>query len=157
MHDRPIITLRRIEAGVNKPIYDEMVATLGREQARAILGRAIEQNAIEHGQGYAEREPDGGNDLLGFARLLPQWQKDDALEIEVLESSRARFDFNVTRCAYAEMYAEIGVAEIGDLLSCGRDGAFCTGYNPKITMQRSQTDMKGAPHCDFRYALEGED
>ncbi len=157
MDDLPIITLRRIEANVIKPIYDEMVATLGEEQARQILGRAIEQNAIQHGRGYAEREPEGGNDLLGFARLLPQWQKDDALEIEILESTSTRFDFDVSRCAYAEMYAEIGVAEIGDLLSCGRDGAFCTGYNPEITMQRTQTRMQGAPHCDFRYAMAGED
>ncbi len=157
MHDLPIITLRRIEANVIKPIYDEMVATLGREQARQILGRAIEQNAIEHGQGYAEREADGGNDLLGFARLLPQWQKDDALEIDVLESTAARFDFNITRCAYAEMYAEMGVGEIGDLLSCSRDGGFCIGYNPKIQMERTQTRMQGAPHCDFRYSLEAEE
>ncbi len=157
MNDLPIITLRRIEANVIKPIYDEMVAALGREKAREILGQAIEKNAIEHGQGYAKREPDGGNDLEGFARLLPQWQLNDALEIDVLESTRQRFDFNITRCAYAEMYREMGVAEIGDLLSCGRDGAFCTGYNPKIKMERTQTVMQGAPHCDFRYTMDDGD
>ena len=154
MHDLPIIELRRIEANVIKPIYEEMVRVLGREQAREILGNAIRQNAIEHGQGYAEREAPGGNDLAGFARLLPQWQKNDALEIDMLESKPERFDFNVTRCRYAEMYREMGVAEIGDLLSCGRDGAFCTGYNPKIELERTQTIMKGASHCDFRYRMK---
>jgi len=154
MQDLPIIELRRIEANVIKPIYEEMVRELGQKRARAILGNAIRQNAIAHGQGYAARERPGGNDLAGFARLLPQWQTNDALEIDVLESRRDKFDFNVTRCRYAEMYREMGIAEIGDLLSCGRDGAFCAGYNPKIEFERTQTIMGGAAHCDFRYTLD---
>lgn len=153
MNDLPIIELRRIEANVVKPIFDEMVRELGVEKARAILGKAIEQNAIEHGEAFAEREAPGGNDLAGFARLLPQWQKNDALQIDVLESTADVFDFNVTRCRYAEMYREMGIGEIGDLLSCGRDGSFCTGYNPDISFERTQTIMKGAAHCDFRYRL----
>lgn len=157
MDELPIIELRRIEANIVKPIYAEMVRALGREKAREILGAAIRENAIEHGRGYAVREAPGGNDLAGFARLLPNWQKGDALEIEILESTAERFDFNVTRCRYAEMYREMGVAEIGDLLSCGRDGSFCTGYNPKIRLERTQTLMQGASHCDFRYSIETED
>jgi len=156
MDDLPIIELRRIEADIVKPIYAEMVRALGRERAREILDAAIRNNAIEHGRGYAQREAPGGNDLAGFARLLPHWQKGEALEIEVLESTPQRFDFNVTRCRYAEMYREMGVAEIGDLLSCGRDGSFCTGYNPEIRLERTQTMMQGASHCDFRYTLARE-
>ena len=41
MHDLPILTLRRVEANVIKPIYEEMVAEFGVEKAREILGRAI--------------------------------------------------------------------------------------------------------------------
>lgn len=153
MTDLPIIQLRRIEANVIRPIYEEMVRELGRAKAREILGRAITQNAIEQGQVLAE-QGSGANDIAGFAALLPNWQKEDALSIDVLEQSEDRFHFNVTRCRYAEMYRDMGLAEIGDLLSCNRDGAFCEGYNPDIKMDRSQTIMKGASHCDFRYRLE---
>ena len=154
MEDLPIITLRGLEANVIKPIYEEMVRQLGREKARDILGKAIRKDAIRHGQTLAE---DGGaNDLTGFAALLPNWQKQDALEIEVLAESASRFDFNVRRCRYSEMYREMGLAEIGDLLSCGRDGAFCTGYNPGIKLKRTQTIMAGASHCDFRYEIEDD-
>jgi hypothetical protein len=157
MDDLPIIELRRIEANVIKPIYEEMVQSLGKAKAREILGNAIRKNAIEHGRRLAEKEPPGGNDLAGFARLLPNWQKQDALRIDVLESSERRFDFNVVRCRYAEMYREMGIGEIGDLLSCGRDGAFCAGYNADIEFRRTQTIMGGANHCDFRYKLpDGE-
>ena len=49
---------------------------------------------------------------------------------------------------------EMGLAEIGGLLSCGRDGTFCTGYDPRIKLERTQTIMQGASHCDFRYRWE---
>jgi hypothetical protein len=150
LDDLPVIQLRRIEANVIKPIFEEMVRTLGPEQAREILGRAIERDAIAHGARLAEAI-DGPADIDGFAALLPNWQKEDALQIEVLEQSEDSFHFNVNRCRYSEMYREMGLAEIGDLLSCNRDGAFCTGFNPDIKMTRTQTIMKGASHCDFRY------
>jgi len=36
MTDLPILELRRIEANIIKPIYDEMVEQLGQEQAQNI-------------------------------------------------------------------------------------------------------------------------
>ena len=64
------------------------------------------------------------------------------------------FAFDVIRCRYAEMYREMGLAEIGPLLSCQRDGSFCEGYDPRIKLTRTQTIMQGASHCDFRYESE---
>ena len=61
------------------------------------------------------------------------------------------------RCRYAEMYREMGLGHIGHLLSCNRDGVFCTGYDPRIKLERTQTLMQGATHCDFRYRFETED
>lgn len=148
----PILMRRRIEAGVIKPIYEEMVAALGVEQAQAILRSAITKDAIAHGRSYADRGT-GANDLAGFAALLPQWQAHDALQVDLVEQTDETFDFNVTRCRYAEMYREKGLAEIGGILSCGRDGTFCSGYNPDIELRRTQTIMEGAPHCDFRYRM----
>ncbi len=156
MDDLPILELRRIEANIIKPIYDEMVRTVGKEQALEILGRAIVRNAIEQGRSYAATEG-VEPDLKGFADLLPQWTKQDALEIDFLEQSESNLDFNVTRCRYSEMYREMGLGEIGHLLSCNRDGSFCTGFNPDIKLTRSQTKMAGASHCDFRYTYEPAD
>ena len=59
--------------------------------------------------------------------------------------------FDVERCRYAEMYKEMGLGEIGHLLSCQRDATFCQGYDPRLKFTRSQTIMQGASHCDFRY------
>ena len=65
-------------------------------------------------------------------------------------------DFNVRRCRYAETYRAMGLGDIGDILSCNRDGAFCEGYDPRIKLTRTQTIMGGASHCDFRYRSSSE-
>ena len=71
-------------------------------------------------------------------------------------ATTTHFDFNVTRCRYAEMYKKMGLGEIGGLLSCNRDGSFCEGYDPRLKMTRTQTIMEGASHCDFRYRYEAD-
>ena len=155
MTDLPIIELRRIEANVIKPIYEEMVAEVGAAAAQKIIGNAIRKAAIAQAQTFAERDgPD--RDMRSFQDLYGLWTKGGALETEVLEATDETYHFNVTRCRYAEMYKEMGLGEIGHLLSCNRDGSFCEGYSDKITMQRGQTIMSGASHCDFRYRYEGE-
>ena len=70
------------------------------------------------------------------------------------EQSDTSFQFNVVKCRYAETYKAMGLGEIGHLLSCNRDGAFCEGYDPKLKLERTQTIMQGASHCDFKYRFE---
>ncbi len=151
--DLPILEQRRIEANVIKPIYDEMVARLGKDQAREILNAAITRDSIQQAQAYVESEG-GQTDLESFHALLPQWKAGGALETDMLREDSDEVHYNVTCCKYAEMYKEMGLAEIGHILSCGRDGTFCTGYNPNIKLTRTQTIMQGASHCDFRYRWE---
>ena len=149
----PILEQRRIEAGVIKPIYDEMVARLGVDAAREILGAAIEKAAIAQGQAFAAAA--GGQlGIDGFAAIQKHWTANGALEIEEVGRTADRLDFNVTRCRYSEMYREMGLGDIGHLLSCNRDGTFCQGFDPRITLKRTQTIMGGAGHCDFRYRIE---
>lgn len=153
MAELPILELRRIEANVIKPIYEEMVDRLGREQAQSILGSAIEKAAIEQGKTIAD-STENGPSLRAFITLFERWKMGGALEVEVLHEADDQFDFNVTRCRYAEMYKDLDMGDIGHLLSCGRDGSFCTGYDPRIELDRGQTIMGGAGHCDFRYKFK---
>ena len=88
-----------------------------------------------------------------FQEIYELWTRGGALEIEVLKETPDRLDFDVTRCRYAEMYREMGLGDIGHLLSCQRDGTFCEGYDPRIRMERKQTIMQGADRCTFRYSV----
>jgi len=148
-----ILQRRRIEAAIIAPIYAGMVREIGEARAQAILDAAISQAAIDTGRAFAERT-EGGTSLRTFQDLQSLWTKDDALEIEVVRATDTHFDYNVHRCRYAETYREMGLGEIGHLLSCNRDGVFCQGYDPRITMERTQTLMEGAEHCDFRYTFD---
>ena len=151
----PILEQRRIEANIIKPIFEAMAERLGHDEAVEILRTAITKDSIEHGAAYAQSEP-GDATLLSFHNLLPQWKANGALEVDMLEESDTEVHYNVTRCKYAEMYKDMGLSHIGHVLSCGRDGTFCTGYNPNIKLERTQTIMQGANHCDFRYRWEEE-
>jgi hypothetical protein len=101
----------------------------------------------------AAEAPDGPS-LSHFIAIQERWTRDDALKIDVVAQDAKRFDFNVTRCRYSEMYRDMGLGELGAVLSCNRDGAFCEGYDPKLKLTRTQTLMGGATHCDFRYRVE---
>jgi hypothetical protein len=144
---------RTIEAGVIAPIFQEMVGELGDEKAQEILGNAIRKAAIAAGRDFAART-EGETSLKTFEELQVLWTKDDALVVEVLANDDNHYDYDVHRCRYAETYREMGLGHIGHLLSCNRDSVFCQGYDPRIKLQRTQTLMQGASHCDFRYTFE---
>ena len=152
MDPLPILQQRRIEANILKHVYENLSERFGKEQAREIVQETVSQAAIEQGKTFAD-QIDGDPNLKDFYDILPLWSRDGALEIDGLEASPDKLDFNVKRCRYAEMYREMGIGEIGDLLSCQRDGDFCIGYNTEIEFRRTQTIMGGASHCDFRYSL----
>jgi len=149
-----ILEQRRIEAAFAKGIYEEMKAELGEAVAKKVLSNAVIKLAKQTAAEMAKEGPDGKGSLEHFISLQPLWTKGDALQIDTLRKDAAAYDFNVTRCRYAEMYRAMGLAELGGILSCNRDGAFCEGYDPKLKLRRTQTIMNGASHCDFRYTVE---
>ena len=150
----PILLRRRIEAEFAKGVYDEMVAEIGAEAAKRILTRAVVKMAKATAAEMAKEAPAGTPDMASFRALRPRWTAQGALETEELKSTEGEYDYNVTRCRYAEMYRAMGLAELGAILSCNRDAAFCEGYDPKLKLMRTQTIMGGAAHCDFRYRRE---
>lgn len=154
--DLPVLLKRRLQAEVIGPTHAEMVAALGKAQADAILDAAIRKAAIAEGKSFAAKAPGGKTSMADFIKLYELWTADGALEIEVLEATDQSFSFDVTRCRYAETYREMGLADIGHLMSCNRDGTFCEGYDPNIGLERDRTIMAGAPRCTFRYSYKKE-
>ncbi len=148
-----ILEQRRIEAEVIKPIYEEMAQRLGTETAQEILSAAIKKSAISAGQSFAA-DFDQETDLNAFRSFEHLWTQDGALEKQDLKVSDDEYFMNVTRCKYSEMYRDMGVGDIGHILSCHRDGHFCEGFDDRIKLKRSQTIMGGASHCDFRFHFD---
>ena len=144
---------RTIEAEILKEVYETLKVSHGVEVARKTIAESVRRSAIEQARQFAAAAP-GGSSLKAFQDVMPLWTKGGALEIEIKEQTETSFTFNVVKCRYAETYKAMGLGEIGALLSCNRDGAFCEGYDPKLKLDRSQTIMQGASHCDFKYTYE---
>lgn len=147
-----ILARREIEARILGPILRAFTEEFGKEKVFKIVRPIIESIAKETGAQLAQTL--GDNSLEAYARGHSLWTKEDALQMEILEQSSKKFYFHVTRCRYAEMYRELGIPDFGNLLSCGRDAALISGFNPQIKLIRTKTIMDGAPYCDFRYELE---
>jgi hypothetical protein len=145
----PLLQQREIEASVIAPLFRAFAAEVGEARAREILANVIRGLAVQAGCAAAA----GGNDLAHLKQVVERWTEGGALELTVLRDDESAFEFNVTRCRFAEMYHRLGLAELGPLLSCNRDGAMIEGFNTAITFSRTRTIMEGAPHCDFRYSL----
>ena len=145
---------RKIEAEILKEVYETLKASQGEAVAKKTIEESVRRSAIEQARQFAAAAAPGGTSLKAFQDVMPLWTKGGALEIEVKEQSESSFTFNVVRCRYAETYKAMGMGEIGHLLSCNRDGAFCEGYDPKLKLERTQTIMQGASHCNFHYTYE---
>lgn len=154
MNELGILEQRRIEAEIIKPIYDVLVREIGLEKAKLVIEEAIAQAAIDAGKAFASQEKDGKTSIESFAALQYLWEKGGALEIDVISKDSEHYEYQVKRCKYAEMYHEVGLGEIGFLLSCNRDAKFIEGYAPHIELTRPHTIMNGDGFCDFCYQVK---
>jgi hypothetical protein len=149
-----VLTRREVEARLVAPLVETLGGEFGRDKVLHVIRNAVVE--IARRQGADLPRAMGGNSLRHFRDSLVHWTRDDALTIEVIEESGQAFGFNVTRCRYAEMYRDLGIPQLGPILSCSRDFALIEGFNPRIRLTRTQTLMEGAAFCDFRYRLEAE-
>jgi len=146
----PLLQQREIEANVIAPLLRAFAAEVGEERAREVVAGVV--RGLARQAGCAAAAALGGNDLAHLRRAIETWwTAGGALELDVLRDDGQALEFNVTRCRYAEMYRRLGLAGLGPVLSCNRDGSMIEGFNPDIEFRRTQTLMEGAPCCDFRY------
>jgi len=151
INEIPVLLRREIEARIAGPLIQAFIEEFGREKTLKIASEVILDLAQKNGRDLAQRS--GGNSFEHLSEATAQWSAGDALQREVLEKSDTRYDFNIIRCKYAEMYKELGLADLGVVFSCGRDGMMYSGFNSNIELQRTQTIMQGADYCDFRLSL----
>lgn len=145
-----LLVRREVEARIAGPLIRAFMQETGEERGREIVGEVITALARESGEML--RAFVGGDSLEDFAKGLPLWSQDDAVTFDLIEVTPEKISMNVTRCRYAEMYRELGMADLGFDLSCARDFAMVEGFNPSIKLERTQTLMEGADHCDFRFS-----
>jgi len=144
---------REIQAPIAAALIRGFARALGRDRAVEIATAAVSVDAEAAGREAAARL--GGGSLAGLARLVCEvWSAGDAMTVSFLESTERRLSFDVTRCAYVDLYERLGMRDLGFCLSCSRDEPFARGFNPRLRLVRTRTIMQGAPSCDFRFSLD---
>jgi L-2-amino-thiazoline-4-carboxylic acid hydrolase len=151
----PMFEQRRIEAMILKHVYDTLKVSHGVDVAQKTIADAVRSSSIEQAEEFAAKVG-GKTSIQTFVDRQSLWKLGGAMEMEVKEQTETTYVFNVTRCKYAEMYRDMGLGEIGHLLSCQRDATFCEGYDKRMRLKRTQTIMQGASHCDFQYTMVDE-
>ena len=146
----PIIEQAKIQAQVLVPLVKALQGELGERRTNALVRRALGDIYRRYGEEFwrTKREKSVGNVM---ASAFATFARGDALDYQVREQSQDVFAIDVTGCRYAEFYRELGEPELGFLLVCSADFLMAAGFDPDITLTRTQTIMQGASHCDFRY------
>jgi len=142
-----LLEQRRIEAAILKPVHDAIAARLGADEARELVGGVVDDLAFAKGRELRQRWPDGS--LASFTEVWEMFAEGGALDVSFIERTPERLHLKITRCRYAEHYAESGYGELGFTFSCRRDQALVRGYSDAIRLERRSTIQEGAPCCEF--------
>lgn len=144
----------KLQAQVLVPVLKALRAEIGKEKADRIVGQAL----TEWSKGLYKRigEQKGGNPRERFdaiwADLRPRIG--NAVDRDMLKDDGKVREYNVTRCAYAEFFKALGEPELGTILLCDIDFHIADVAEDTLEFKRTQTIMKGAPYCDFRYRMK---
>ena len=146
----PVIQQVKIQAQVLVPLIKALQLELGDQRANSIVRKALGDVYRRYGEEYWRKKNEKNLGKIA-ASAFATYAREDALEYKVIEQSQDYFEFDVTRCRYAEFYKELGEPELGFLVVCSADFPTAEGFGPDIKLTRTQTIMQGASHCDFRY------
>jgi len=148
----PVIEQAKIQARVLVPLIKALREELGTERAHALVRKALGDMYRKLGRESWQRQ----GARSAEEKLERSWQAfgaADALKYDVLKKTADAYEVNVTECQYAKFYQELGEPELGFLLACSPDFPLVEGYG-EVKLERTQTIMQGASHCDFRYRIE---
>lgn len=154
--DKPEIShllVREIQAPLVSALIKGFAKEIGEDKAREITQRVVNEDAILSGKNLSYEFSGNSLDVL-LKAIQEVWAKDGIMKLENILLNEKSLSFDVTRCAYAELYQRLNIQELGYLMSCSRDFAFMDGFNPKIELKRTRTIMEGDTVCNFCYVMK---
>ena len=156
-NDFPVIQQMQAVADALIPVVRAFRAEIGQERADAIAAQGL----AEWRRALARR---AGGQVVGEPR--ERWEKmaGDVLEktagsivVEDLQQTPDALRFTVTGCRFADLFRQLGEPELGYALLCAYDHTLVEEIAPgDVELTRTDTIMRGAPRCDFRYRFKGD-
>ncbi len=151
-----VLDQAKIQARVLVPLVKTLQAELGAARANHLVRRALGDIYRRYGEAFRRATPEADVGTI-MASAFRAYSRDDALDYSVVEQTAESFAIDVTGCRYAAFYKALGEPELGFLLVCAGDFPVAEGIGGDIALERTQTIMQGASHCDFRYRRRAAD
>lgn len=152
--DISVLDQVKIQAQVLLPVLKVLRKELGEERGTRLLINALREWSRDLYRQIGAAMP--GSPMEKWttlnAQMMPRIGND--IDIQLLKQEPNAFDFDVTRCRYAEFFREVGEPELGAVLLCEGDDHLAEVGSPDVELTRTQTIMKGASYCDFRYRMK---
>ena len=140
-----ILDAVKIQARALIPIVKALEAEIGKPRAHALVREAIARD-------YAQRVASRTSARNTHPRE-GEGQAEFPVEARVVADDAETYSLDMTSCQFADYFRAIGEPEIGALLTCDVDFAVQREIRPDWELTRTQTQMQGASHCDFRWKL----
>ncbi len=128
------------------PVIRAFEDAFGKDAVREVLEQRVRDDIAD-----ARSALGGEGNLAKTAAAFNAFAKGNALQFEVIASEQGTLNVDVTHCRYAQLMEELDATDLGQLLICDTDYAF--SLRAGVELDRSQTRMGGAGHCDFRFRL----
>ena len=147
----------KMQAQVLVPVLKALRAELGAERANRLVTNALREWSRDVYLRIGASMPGGPREkwMALNAEAMPRIGSD--IDIQVLKQEAEAMDFNITGCRYADFFRQLGEPELGAVLLCEVDDHMAAVGGPEVEFTRSQTIMRGAAYCDFRYRMKSGD
>jgi hypothetical protein len=150
--DEHLTLLQRVkaQAEVLVPLIKRMERELGRDQAHQLVRETLSDHYRSVARQYVRES--NGDRMAAFMQFGQVSAEGGAIDMQPKDSPPGRANVDIVRCSYAKFFQELGEPDLGFLLVCAAD--FPMAEELGVGLERTQTIMQGADHCDFSWILE---
>lgn len=144
----------KIQAAVLVPLVRTLRKELGAERANQLVAEALRGWSREIYRKIGEQIQ--GPPAEKFDAVTNAWMPKIGADVDfdTIRQTPEHWDFNITGCRYADFFRQLGEPELGALLMCEQDVHVTEVLGrPEVKLERTQTIMKGAGYCDFRWSI----
>jgi L-2-amino-thiazoline-4-carboxylic acid hydrolase len=153
----PLLDQVKIQAQVLVPVLQAFREEFGAERANRVAWKALENWRREFVRDMMKALPSEGAPVERWR----SWNQagapfiGDAVDFEPVKDDSDSVEFNITGCRFAQFFRELREPELEFALLCSFDNTAAEEVGEgDVKLNRTQTIMQGADHCDFRYQLK---
>jgi hypothetical protein len=149
-----LLDMVKLQAQVLVPVLKAFRAELGEARANQIASTALREWSQKLYRDIGAQLPGSPRQKWEAINAAALPRIGSAVDVELLKQEPEALEFNITGCRYADFFRHLGEPELGAVLLCESDIDVEAVGSPEVKLTRTQTIMKGAKYCDFRYRLK---